>query len=196
MDYIIKIGKNYIGYDAAGRYGEVDSIDRAIRGELHRLSNIVNNSISPNKRSKCKVVAFNSVKSEPAVVDTPKHVAEVHAESLFDSVFEDLKKIDLVNFHKEHSELSKKMSRIDQEVSDIQHYIEFSKLNAVEGYKAFKLLQDKLLERRVIKDDLAKFQILASAKVSDIYDGTLENRIDEFYSRDYTPRVLKELFID
>ena len=195
MDYVIKIGKNFIGYDTAGRYGEVDSINKAIRGELHRLSNIVNNSISPNKRSKCKVVAFNSVKSEP-VIEAPKHVAEVHVESMFDGIFEELKKIDLTGFNKEHSELSKKMSRIDQEVADIQHYIEFNKLNAADGYKAFKLLQDKLLERRVIKDDWSKLQILLSAKVSDIYDGTLESRIDEFYNRDYTPRVLKELFTD
>lgn len=199
MDYVIKIGKNFIGYNTEGRYDEVDSISKAIRGDLHRLSNIVNNSITPNKRSKCKVVAFNTIKVEP-VVSTPKHVAVVSStstsSSMFDTVLEQIKKIDLVSFHKEHSELSKKMSRIDQEVSDIQHYIEFNKMNAAEGYKAFKLLQDKLLERRVIKDDLAKFQILASAKVSDIYDGTLDDKIDEFYNRDYTPRVLKELFTD
>lgn len=195
MDYVIKIGKNFIGYDACGRYGEVDSIHQAIRGELHRLSNIVNNSISPNKRSKCKVIAFNSVKSE-SVVEPPKHVAEIHVDSTFDNIFEELKKIDVASFSKEQGELSKKMSRIDQEVADIQHYIEFNRLNAAEGYKAFKLLQDKLLERRVIKDDWSKLQILLSAKVSDIYDGTLESRIDEFYSRDYTPRVLKELFND
>ena len=89
MDYVIKIGKNYIGIDAEGRYGEVDSINNAIRGELHRLSNIVNNSISPSKRSKCKVVAFNSIKikSEPVAVETPKHVVDIHTGSLFDNVF-------------------------------------------------------------------------------------------------------------
>lgn len=195
MEYVIKIGKNYIGYDAEGRYGEVDSINKAIRGELHRLSNIVNNSISPSKRSQCKVVSFTSIKHEP-VVEVPKHVAEVHAESMFDSIFADLKKIDLTSFHKEQSELSKKMSKVDQEVADIQHYIEFNRLNAAEGYMAFKMLQDKLLERRVIKDDLAKFQMLSSAKVSDIYDGTLEKHIEALESRTYTPRVLTHLFTD
>ena len=192
MDYVIKIGKNYIGYDAEGRYGEVDNINKAIKGAMHRLSNIVNNSISPNKRSQCKIVEFKM--SIPVV--HPSHEVTTHSGSMFDSVFENLKKIDLSSFHKEHSELSKKMSRVDQEVADIQHYIEFNNLNAAEGYKAFKMLQDKLLERRVIKDDLAKFQILSSAKVSDIYDGTLDSKIDEFYNRNYTPRVLKELFND
>lgn len=195
MDYVIKIDKNFIGYNAEGRYGEVDSLSKAIRGDLHRLSNIVNNSISPSKRSRCKVVAFNSIKEVPAVV-APKHTAEVHTGSMFDNVFEQLKKVDLTAFHREHSELSQKMSKIDQEVCDIQHYIEFNKLNAADGYKAFKLLQDKLLERRVIKDDLAKFQMLAAAKVSDIYDGTLEKHIEALEGRTYTPRVLTHLFTD
>ena len=195
MDYVIKIGKNYIGYDAEGRYGEVDSVNKAIKGGLHRLSNIVNNSISPSKRSQCKVIAFTSIKHEP-VVEAPKHVAAIHTGSMFDNIFEQLKKVDLTAFHKEHSELSQKMSKIDQEVSDIQHYIEFNKLNAAEGYMAFKMLQDKLLERRVIKDDLAKFQMLAAAKVSDIFDGTLEKHIEALESRTYTPRVLTHLFTD
>ena len=193
MDYVIKIDKNFIGYDAEGRYGEVNSINKAIRGNLHRLSNIVNNSISPSKRSQCKVVAFSTVKEVPSVV-APKHTEEGHTESMFDSVFAEIKKVDLTSFHKEHSELSQRMSRIDQEVSDIQHYIEFNRLNAADGYKAFKLLQDKLLERRVIKDDLAKFQMLAAAKVSDIYDGTFDKHIAEFESRTYTPRFLTHLF--
>lgn len=195
MDYVIKIGKNFIGYNAEGRYDEVDSVSRAIRGDLHRLSNIVNNSISPSKRKQCKVIAMDKVKP----VTAPKHIISVPAEStssMFDSIFEQIKKVDLTSFHKEHSELSKKMSKVDQEVSDIQHYIEFNRLNAAEGYKAFKMLQDKLLERRVIKDDLAKFQMLAAANVTDIFDGTLEKRISELDHRTYTPRVLTELFDD
>ena len=200
MDYVIKIGKDYIGFDCYRQYVKVSDINKAIRGELHKLTNIVGNCISPSIRKDCKVVAFKTANSEANVkkyaVEAPKHVEEVHVSSMFDTVLEQIKKIDLVSFHKEHSELSKKMSRIDQEIVDIQHYIEFNRMNAAEGYKAFKLLQDKLLERRVIKDDLFKFQMLASAKVSDIYDGTLDDKIDEFYNRDYAPRVLKELFTD
>ena len=193
MDYVIKIGKNFIGYDVEGRYGEVDSVNKAIRGDLHRLSNIVNNSISPSKRTKCKVVALDKVK--PA----PKHVTSVPAtptDSMFDSIFEQIKKVDLTSFHKEHSELWEKMSKVDREVTDIQHYIEFNRLNAADGYKAFKMLQDKLLERRVIKKDLSKFQMLSSASVTDIFDGTLDKKISELDHRTYTPRVLTELFED
>ena len=198
MDYVIKIGKDYIGFDCYRQYVKVSDINKAIRGDLHKLTNIVGNCISPSIRKDCKVVAFKTANSEANVkkyaVEAPKHVAEVHTESMFDSVFAEIKKVDLTGFHKEHSELSQRMSRIDQEVSDIHHYIEFNRLNAADGYKAFKLLQDKLHERRVIKDDLAKFQMLSSAKVSDIYDGTLEKHLEAFDSRTYTPRVLTHLF--
>lgn len=200
MDYVIQIGKDYIGFDCYRHYIKVSDINKAIRGELHKLTNIVGNCISPSMRKSCKVVAFKTANHETNVekyaIEAPKHVVEVHTDSMFDTVFEQLKKVDLTSFHVEHSELSKKMSKVDKEVADIQHYIEFNKLNAAEGYKAFKMLQDKLLERRVIKDDLAKFQMLASAKVSDIFDGTLEKNIEDLYNRTYTPRFLTELFED
>ena len=198
MDYVIQIEKNYIGFDAYRRYIKVSNINKAIRGEMHKLTNIVGNCISPSMRKDCKVVPFKTAYHEENVekytIETPKHEVEVNASSMFDNIFEQVKKLDLTSFNKEHSELSKKMSKVDQEVSDIQHYIELNSLNAAEGYKAYKMLQDKLLERRVIKDDLAKFQMLASAKVSDIFDGTLEKNIEDFYNRSYTPRVLTELF--
>lgn len=193
MDYVIKIGKNYIGYNSEGRYAEVNNTNQAIKGAMHRLSNIVNNSIPPTKRKQCKVIPYEPF-SEPAPVSTPKRVVDMSTTSLFDSVFSELKKVDLTSFNKEQGELSQKLSEVDQEICDIQHYIEFNKLNAAEGYKAFKLLQDKLLERRAIKDDFSKFQMLSAAKVSDIFDGTLDARISELESRTYTPRVLKQLF--
>lgn len=113
---------------------------------------------------------------------------------MFDDVISKFKTLDVTSFTKEQGELSQRLSQIDQEITDIQHYIEFNKLNAAEGYKAYKLLQDKLLVRRGIKDDMIKFQVLTSAKVSDIFDGTLDKSLDALSNRTYTPRVLKELF--
>lgn len=198
MDYVIQVGKDYIGFDAYRRYIKVSNINKAMRGDMHKLTNVVGNCISPIMRKDCKVVPFKTSCHEENVekytIEAPKHVTDVRATSMFDAIFEQLKKVDITSFHKEHSELSKKMSKVDQEVSDIQHYIELNSLNAAEGYKAYKMLQDKLLERRIIKDDLSKFQMLASAKVSDIFDGTLEKNIEDFYNRSYTPRVLTELF--
>lgn len=196
MDYIIQIGKNFICIDSNGRYTECDDINRALHVPIHKANNIINNCISPDRRKKCRILNVNAVQTKATspkpinktVVATPEH------KSLFDEVMTSFRAIDITGFDKEQGELSQKLSRVDQEVSDIKHYIEFNKLNAADGYKAYKMLQDKLLERRAIKDDFLKFKVLSEAKVSDIFDGTLEQSLRELNNRTYTPRVLKELF--
>lgn len=192
MDYVITVGKNYIGYDKRGKMVEVNDLGLALKAPMHKLTNFINNCIAPDMRKKCKVVNVDSLDVKHVITPTIKSEATEH--QLFDEIFTKLKSLGSANFQQEHDELSQQLSRIDQEVCDIQHYIEFNKLNAAEGYKAYKLLQDKLLERRVIKDNQQKFQMLSSAKVSDIFDGTLDKNLKDLSSRTYTPRVLKELF--
>lgn len=192
MDYVIKIGNNFIGIDSSGKYTEVSNINHATKGAMHKLSNVVNNSIPPSKRSKCKIVAFDSIKVEPVV--TKPHVSKIADKSLFDDVINQIRTVDAANFSKEQEILAQKLSTVDREICDITHYIEFNRLSAAKGYEAYKMLQDKLLERRVIKDDFAKFQMLSEAKVSDIFDGTLEKKLSALDTKMYTPRVLKELF--
>lgn len=192
MDYVIRIGKNYIGCDNNGKYMETSDINKATKGAMHRLNNILCNSIQPCKRGKCKIVSISSIREESVV--TKLDIPIDSEKSSFDDVFGQFKKIDIVSFNKELEILSQKLSTIDQEICDIQHYIEFNKLNAANGYKTYKLLRDKLLKRRVIKNDFYKFQLLKDAKVSDIFDGTLEKKLEASNTKTYTPRVLKELF--
>lgn len=193
MDYVIKIGNSFIGC-VNGKYTEVDNVHLAIKGPMHKLTNLVKNCVAPDKRKKCNIVAeSNEIQNS---YKTVAKVTNIVANSTFDEVIAKFKTIDASGFAQEHSELSQRLSQIDQEITDIQHYIEFHKLNAAEGYKVYKLLQDKLLIRRGIKDDMAKFQILNNAKVSDIFDGTLEKNLEVLANRTYTPRVLKELFVE
>ena len=194
MEYVIKCGKNYIGYDSCGKYTEVTSITQASKGPMHKMQNFINNCIGPSMRSKCKVVEATAVVKE-AAKPVVSHVATTSSvQSVVDNIITELKKIDASVFDAEKDILNKKLSKIDQEITDIQHYIEFNRLNAAEGYKAFKLLQDKLLERRVIKDDFSKFQVLSDSKISDIFNGNLDKSLSALDKRTYTPRVLKELF--
>lgn len=195
MEYVIKCGKNYIGYDSGGKYTEVTNITQAAKGPMHKMQNFVNNCIGPTMRSKCKVVEVTAAVVKETEKPIVAHVsAPVSVKSAVDNIVIELKKIDASIFDAEKDILNKKLSKIDQEITDIQHYIEFNKLNAAEGYKAFKLLQDKLLERRVIKDDFSKFQVLSDSKISDIFNGNLDKSLEALENRTYTPRVLKELF--
>lgn len=187
MDYVIKIGKNFIGVDSNGRYVEVSDYERAIKAPIHKVTNIINNCVAPTKRTKCKAVVISDVKE---IAPKARKTKSDTVSSSIDNVIKNLSKV----YTKEQGDLSQQLSLIDQEICDIQHYIEFNKFNAAEGYMAFKMLQDKLLERRVIKNDFAKFQMLSNSKISDIFDGTLEQNLQTLDEKTYTPRVLTELF--
>jgi len=78
---------------------------------------------------------------------------------------------------------STSLSDIDKEINDIYHYIEFSDLDAYRGWKAYKMLKDKLNERRKIKDSLdsaTRFSQTIKAKRSKIKN--------EHKTKKYTPR--------
>lgn len=190
-NYIIKCGNNYIGFDGRGRPTEVNDINKAWRAPMHKMSNLLNNCVAPDVRKRCKIMPYQPISTAHVVVAPAVERSET---SLFDDIMSKLKTLGTADFDTAKDTIVKNMSHVDQEITDIQHYIEFNHLNAAEGYKAYKLLQDKLLERRAIKDDYSKFQMLADAKVSDIFDGTLEANIEKINHRVYTPRVLKELF--
>ncbi len=95
-----------------------------------------------------------------------------------------------------HLALSDALSTYDRKITDVEHYIEFNagKLNACDGYKAYKLLQDVLVERRKVKDEL---QILQVVKDKMALPDDIENihaRVQELESRRYEPREFKHLF--
>lgn len=88
--------------------------------------------------------------------------------------------------------LVNRLRMIDCEISDIEHYTEFSEgLNVYQGWLAYKLLKKRLEERRIIKDEL---NMLNNAEET---IGCLEKavkQIDGMNNRQYSPRVLRELF--
>lgn len=58
----------------------------------------------------------------------------------------------------EWADLQKSLSEVDQKITDIKHYIEFSSLNVVQGYRAQNLLKKTLQERREIKNNIESLQ--------------------------------------
>lgn len=127
-------------------------------------------------------------KSEPKVVTVPsptessKYIISVLSEAV-------------AKLNVRHQELVDQESKYDCQKTDIEHYIEFNagKLNACDGYKAYKLLQDVLLERRKIKDELQIIQVVRDRmNVEDI--ANVEQKIKELEARIYKPRELTYLF--
>ena len=92
------------------------------------------------------------------------------------------------------TELQSKLDKVEKEIVDINHYIEFKSLNACDGYNAYRMLRDRLTRRRKLKNELKVAEILAKGifTTSDITD--IEKVIDSFDKNQYRPRVLNDLF--
>lgn len=130
-------------------------------------------------------------KSDPTVVVVPSPPCPTESSKYIISVLSEA----VAKLNVRHQELAEQQSKFDGQVSDIVHYIEFNtgKLNACDGYKAYKLLQDTLLERRKIKDELQIIQVVRDRmNAEDI--ANVEQKIKELEARVYKPRELTYLF--
>ena len=91
-------------------------------------------------------------------------------------------------------ELLQQLSDIDKELSDVNHYIEFVNLNAAQGYKAYKMIKERRIKRRSIKNELLVLEIILGKKISESITDEINKAVEGMDGRMYKPRVLKELF--
>ena len=91
-------------------------------------------------------------------------------------------------------ELNQKLSNIDKEICDLLHYIEFCNLNAAQGYKVYKMLKERRIIRRSIKNELSVLNIILSKKISETATDEINRCVAGMDKHFYEPRVLKELF--
>lgn len=95
---------------------------------------------------------------------------------------------------KRYQELFKQLSLIDKEKTDLEHYIEFNKLNASEGWKAFKSLQNILLQRREIKNEIEAINKIRGQGISITGLKKVSEGLAQIHNKKYTPRVCTQLF--
>ena len=69
--------------------------------------------------------------------------------------------------------LIEELRTVSAELCDIEHYIEFTSLNASGGYRAYRMLKERLLRRRQIKDELLCISIFLRAEPRNILNGNL-----------------------
>lgn len=90
--------------------------------------------------------------------------------------------------------LTNQLSKVDKEICDILHYIEFCNLNAAQGYKAYKMIKERRIRRRSIKNELQVLDIILGKKISETATDEIEKAISGMDNRKYEPRVMRELF--
>lgn len=91
-------------------------------------------------------------------------------------------------------QLGAELSKVDKEITDIKHYIEFYPLSASKGYQMAKLLKDCLIKRREIKNEIEILEKIQVMNVGHIGNGKGRDDLHKLSEKHYHPRVLKGLF--
>lgn len=111
-----------------------------------------------------------------------------------DSKIRELKEIQ-AELNTYFSELNNELSIVDKEIVDLEHYIEFYNFSASQGYNAYKMLQERFIKRREIKNKLDKCSIIWNGNIKEFADNrSVINKINGLKNKKYNPRILKELF--
>lgn len=94
----------------------------------------------------------------------------------------------------EKNSLASELSNIDKEICDLNHYIEFGKLNAYQGWTAYEMLKLSLIQRRKIKNALYIISEIQERRYGTSESESAKTAITKLNNRIYTPRKLDFLF--
>ena len=197
--YVITDGTRWIMRDKHGRYVPTSCEALADVFSNKQATGIFQSNLSKALKSVFRVQKID----EPSklIKQISQETAQKNTERV--STDENIKrwidKIDGLNglateaLHRKDNLLSQ-LSKIDQELSDIDHYIEFVNLNAAQGYKAYRMIKDRRIIRRSIKNELDVLNIILGKKISETATDEIQKAIYGMDKRTYEPRVLNELF--
>ena len=197
--YVITDGTRWIMRDKHGRYVPTSCEALADVFSNKQATGIFQSNLSKALKSVFRVQKID----EPSklIKQISQETAQKNTErvSTAENIQRWIDKIDGLNglateaLHRK-DELVQQLSKVDQELSDVNHYIEFCNLNAAQGYKAYKMIKDRRIKRRSIKNELQVVDIILSKKISETATDEIQKAIAGMDQRTYEPRVLNELF--
>lgn len=197
MKYVLfcKAENKYLSRGNMSLEAATTDITKAVMLKLGRARNYIDKSLAPQERTKWEPLPYTP---------EPLPIKEIDPETLNDFVTagrqRDWIKVvnDLMALSKEtqehQNEMNSKQSDIDKEIVDIQHYIELFELNEGDGYKAYKMLQARLKERREVKNEIFIVGLILSMNMKMQNPENIIKSIKGLDNRKYDPRILKELF--
>lgn len=197
--YIITDGSRFIYRNHSGKYVPSPSEAMADIFGKKQAEGIYNNSLP----KALKAVFYVKKYDEPP--DSIKQVTQTELNSntekvmVTENIQKWLDKISNLNgLAKEaknrKEELLKQLHKLEGELLDIEHYIEFSNLNAAQGYKASKDIKDCRVRRRSVKNELLVLDIILEQKVDEMVSEEIHKRVKGIDKRTYKPRVRTDLF--
>ena len=93
--------------------------------------------------------------------------------------------------------LLSKLSILDQQRSDILHYVEFMNLNAEQHAEASRMLQERCRARREIKNELARLDMMTETFMDPTFSIMIHQsleKMEDMKNWHYNPRQMPELF--
>ena len=197
--YVITDGSRWITKNRNGKYVPTTCEALADTFGNKEANSVYNNNLSKALKSCFRVMKVDKPPELVKQITQEKVNENTETPSNSENIQYWIDKISDLNglaseaLHRKDNLLSQ-LSKIDQELSDIDHYIEFVNLNAAQGYKAYKMIKDRRIIRRSIKNELDVLNIILGKKISETATDEIHKAITGMDNRKYEPRVLNELF--
>ena len=184
--YVISDGTRYIGCDSDTKENIiVNGFKKALKLKYNQMNAIYNKlADSLLTDGEWKIISSIEVKT-----DLSDATIEIDVDEMMESLEEDF---DLLVKRKKVLELE--LLEIEREITDIYHAMEFYNLDAVKGYKIYKMMQERLVRRRQNKDETLKIDYILSGGIKGLTNKQTRKHFESLENRQYQPRALKELF--
>ena len=198
-EYIITDGSRFIFRNHSGKYVPVQSEAMADVFNKKQAERIFSNSLPKALRTTFYVEKYD--KPSESIKQVTEKELENNTEKVMisESIQRWLDRVsDLNGLAKEaksrKEELLKELHKLEDELLDVEHYIEFSNLNAAQGYKASKDIKECRMKRRSVKNELLVLDIILEQRVDEMVSEEIYKRIQALDRRTYKPRIRKDLF--
>lgn len=190
--YVITDGSRWIMRNRNGKYVPTSCEALADIFSNKAANNLYNNSLPKALKS---VFHIQKIDTPP---DNIKQITQSEVENNTEKVMvaENIQKwIDKITdlnglatgaLHRKE-ELCEELSFVDRELSDINHYIEFCNLNAAQGWKAYKMIKERRIKRRSIKNEIQILNIILDKKISDTVTNEILESMSKMDKRTYEP---------
>lgn len=190
--YIITNGIKYLRRNQRGDYFLVGENDATVWNTFKQAQNALNNGIDKRTRTTFYVEKAGKVHNLKSEIEQLIEADTSDFNRWLSSIGNFKWFMSTLRTHK--SELLSELSEIDQEICDIQHYIEFGRLNAYQGRAACEMLKVSFVQRRKIKDVLYIITEIQERRRGTTESESAKNAIHNLNKRIYTPRKLDFLF--
>ena len=212
---MIDTGKRYHITDTRGNYYKIDDKNHLVMARDSSEATLfsireANDRIGTGKISHFyNLVEAEDVVSDP-VIDFPSKepvydfgTEEFSTPTLYDSLHNDWESVlENLSYMSDHiteyqTNLNQMLSAVDKEICDLMHYLEFNDLDDEEMLQVSKMLKDRRLHRREIKDEMEKISLMKATFLDGAFGIKVQQSLEvmeRMKARKYTPRKLNDLF--